>query len=170
MQYIQLICFSIGYRCWTQFISSLQGLLLSLNIHLTYVPECVQLINHKNDDIPWSNWTLYKKHLLCFLKREGQAISQSAETAALPGGMCSEAIVWQWMGTWPSARGISLLCAGMLEMPCYFQGCGLCLRRRPAPITSKHLFHILQTFSPQHIFAQSLVLYFVALSGKGVWE
>lgn len=67
------------------FLSSLQGLLLPLNIHLTYVPECVQLINHKYDDIPWSNWTLYKKHLLCFLKREGQAISQAARQLLLRG-------------------------------------------------------------------------------------
>lgn len=47
-------------------------------------------------------------------------------------GVCSKAIVWQWM-----AHGISPLCAGMLEMP---QGCALCLRRRPAPFMSKHHF------------------------------
>lgn len=90
--------------------------------------------------------------------------------AALPGGQCSEAMVWQWMGTWPSAHGASLLCAGMLEMPCYAEGCGLCFRSRPAPVTSKGLFHIQKNFSPQLAFAQSLVLYFVALSGKEVWE
>lgn len=56
---------------WTYFTSCLQGFLLSLDTHQTYVPERMQLINHKNDDVPWSNWILSKS--ICSLSREGGA-------------------------------------------------------------------------------------------------
>lgn len=82
-----VICFSNDWlQAWVPLISSLQGLLLSLDTHLTYVPECVRLINHKNGDIPWGNWTLYKKHLLRFLKKETGSLPVT-QTAAPLGGL-----------------------------------------------------------------------------------
>lgn len=56
--YNQSVSLTLSYRGWAQFIFSLQGLLLSLDTHLTYVPENMQLINHKNGAVPWSDGTL----------------------------------------------------------------------------------------------------------------